>query len=111
MDIRIKWEAPPEGNEPVNRDRMILHTDYEFPTVGPQQQFAEMLGREINDQAKAFSELMNGIHGVGTFVCAGYMLLIDKGSVFGWDEVQPRIEQAVMEFAGADNIINSTVEA
>ena len=98
MDLRITWER---GSEKADLFR-IVHLDYHLPTYSP---LCAMGFAELTEDAKNIYSQIMGIHGVERVLFTGYKVVVNKGVVFTWDEVGPRVEQVLQSVANADNVI------
>lgn len=73
----------------------ILNCDHKLPAIAP----VTMTGLIPKDNSlnREIFDTLHAIHGLEDFCTSGgYKIDVQKGAVFSWDEVKPRVEQALI---------------
>jgi len=94
--MRVGWEFHP------NQSRATMHVDrklFRFFMYGKEELTAEQ--REL---VESLEETL----GVAEVSINGYQVSVQRGAVFEWDEVMPRVEQVVAEWTG-DEVVRAPV--
>lgn len=89
--IRAEWEFHP------NENRATLHCDRSFPEVNSDP---ILESDNATEDGKQLLEAISGIHGIVSCSASSfdrYSLSVGKGTVFTWEEIQPRIESIVSD--------------
>lgn len=102
MKIRIAWDM---ADDPTVA---VLHCDRELFSWSSQPVvLTALFGRgasELTQDQKRLVDDLLSVHGVANVIVARYQIAVQRGGVFGWDEVQPRVEQVLADWAGAEGI-------
>ena len=109
ITMRKEWEFDPE-----EQDNGVLHTDALLPQIkldresGPHGFLVNILEGHFSLEEKKNEEpetdesrmidALQSLHGVEQFAIRGYSIFIQKGRVFSWDEIKPRVESVISDF-------------
>lgn len=106
---------------PELRDHAFIHMDHDPPQAPKITNFERLITErfvdreeqnDVDDKTDQFrvgsfcsnllfdelSDILGGIHGVSGFTSGKYLIVIKKGQVFSWQEVLPRVINALCEF-------------
>ena len=79
-----------------NREMASIHFDFEVPRIS-------WCGTESDgERAKELQSLLLELNGVTEVTASGQRLRITRGGVFTWDELIPRVLEAVEKFFEVD---------
>lgn len=94
MNIRIKYEYV------GNPDMLMIHTDYKF--IKTIHCFEVRMGQQITlpEEQKEILDGLMAIHGIVSCGFESYTITIEKGTVFEWKEILPKVENAIKVWIG-----------
>lgn len=88
--VRFKWT--PSDNSNI----AFFHVDIRLLQVGEHS-----TGGDLTTELQELYDSLDNLHGVNKVVITRYMVIIDRGLCFSWEEIMPKVESAFSEWCGA----------